>query len=469
MSGILRWNFSRQQCWPGVQGNWTLKFHQKLWKTHDDHRGQFPILTCPSPVRQIADDYNDILQGHYQAFVAILCGVVFGIGNLSNIFRFLFFAPSVSALDRLLNDDGEIWKKLNRRHRRRLLRLLPRILEDPDRYMWAIDDTIIAHSGRNIWGTYYWHDHNTGGTTYGHKLMVVGLVDRKRKVLIPVFWEVLHRENKTDSKVHEKGWQVAIKLLQGSLDVGFPKLLVVADSWFAGEDFFAALRELDLKFVIELKSSRNIVGHGRRSLKMRLDDFFKSISRHGIFYHGKKKWAASAVLLFKDAKQKMRVVAVANRKGLSQEPFAFYATYELTWDAAKLWAASRDRWAIEVQFRELKQLFTLGEVAVRSQNAVETTISVAAIALTMIRLEQLSQVDAKFENQYVQPIPAGAIVRDLQLQSLTSSISKLANLESSDFERFRVRINPANFGRKPTGTWKKPVTGSGGPIQVKAA
>jgi SRSO17 transposase len=429
---------------------------------------QFPVLSCPGPVRQVADDYNDIVGEHYQAFTAILCGFVFGIGNLSNIFRFFFFSPSVSSLDRLLNDDGEIWKKLNRRHRRRLLRLLPKILENPDRYMWAIDDSIIPHSGRNIWGTYYWHDHNTGGTTYGHRLMVVGLVDRSRKVLIPVFWEILHREDKTDpTKTHEKGWEVSIKLLQETLAIGFPKLLVVADSWFAGEEFFAALKELDFKFVIELKSNRTVVGHGRRSLKMRVDEFFKTIFRHKIFYHGKKKWAASAVLMFKDAKHRMRVVAVANKKGLAEEAFAFYATYELAWDAAKLWAASRDRWAIEVQFRELKQLFTLGEVAVRSQNAVETSISVAAIALTMIRLEQLSRVDAKFENQYVQPIPAGAIVRDLQLQSLACSISKLAKIDSKEFESFTKRINPGNFGRKPTESGINHKTGSGGHIYGK--
>lgn len=431
---------------------------------------QFPVLSCPSAIRQIADDYNDILHGHYQAFTAILCGFVFGIGNLSNIFRFFMFSPSVSSLDRLLNDDGEIWKKLNRRYRRRILRLLPKILKEPDRYMWAIDDTIISHCGRHIWGTYYWHDHNTGGTTYGHRLMVVGLVDRRRKVLIPVYWEIMHREDKADkTKTHEKGWEVSVKLFLESLSMGFPKLLVVADSWFAGEDFFASLKKLNFKFVIEIKSNRTVVGHGRQSLKMRVDDFFKSISRHGIFYHGKKKWAASAILIFKDATQKMRVIAVANRKGLAEESFAFYATYELTWDAAKLWAASRDRWAIEVQFRELKQLFTLGEVAVRSKNAVETTISVAAIALTMIRLEQLSQVDAKFENQYVQPIPAGAIVRDLQLQSLSRSISKLATLESSEFEKFRVRINAENFGRKPTEVGKNHKIRSGGSIQRKIA
>lgn len=429
---------------------------------------QFPVLSCPPLIRQVADDYNDLLGSHYSAFAALLCGAVFGIGVLSNIFRFLMFSPSVSTLDRLLNDESDLWQKLNRRHRRRVLRMLPKLIAEPARYMWAIDDTLIERSGKNVWGTYWWHDHNTDGYVFAQKLLVLGLVDRKRKVLIPVFWEMLHREGKNDQiKIHEKGWQVAVKLLQQAITAGFPKLLVVTDSWFAGEEFFSSLRELEFPFVIEIKSNRKVVKHGRQNLQARVDEFFKSRFRHKIFYHGVKKWAAEAIVMFNEGKHKMRIVAVANRKGLVEEAFAFYVTYELTWDAAKLWAASRDRWAIEVQFRELKQLFTLGEVAVQSRQAVETSISVAAIALTMIRIEQLSQADTKSENQYVRPIPAGAIVRDIQLQSLTRSISKLATNDSVDFEKFTTRINQENFGQKPTGSRRILQTRSDGCVHRK--
>lgn len=431
---------------------------------------QFPVLTCPSVVRDTADDFSDLFPKHYRSFVSILCGAFFGISCLSNILRYFGFSDSVSSMSRFLNDEGSLWEKLNRRHRRRLLRLLPKIQIDPDRYMWAIDDTLIKRSGRSIWACDWWHDHTTNSTVWGQKLLVLGIVDRKRKILIPVYWEMLHREDKKDkSKSHEKGWEVALKLLNLSTEAGFPKLLVVTDSWFAGEDFFCKLKKSGFKFVIEIKSNRIVVQNERQSLHESIAEFFKCKKRHKIIYHGIPKWATAAVVRFNEGKEKMRVAAVANRKGQSEEAFAFYVTYELAWDAAKLWAASRDRWAVEVQFRELKQLFTLGEVAVQSKQAVETSISVAVIALTTIRLEQLSQADVKSENQYVRPIPAGAIVRDIQLRSLASSIAKLTENKNGELEKIRERINIENFGQKPTLSRKNHKRSSEKHIQKKCA
>jgi hypothetical protein len=76
--------------------------------------------------------------------------------------RYFLFSPSVSSLDRLFNDE-KIFQKLNRHHRRRILKILKNLKLNPSRYIWAIDDTLIPHWGKNIWGTYNWKDHNTNG------------------------------------------------------------------------------------------------------------------------------------------------------------------------------------------------------------------------------------------------------------------------------------------------------------------
>ncbi len=88
---------------------------------------------------------------------------------------------------------------------------------------------------------YWWHDHNTKGSVHRHKLLVLGIVDRDRKLLNSVFWEVLHQENKGHEDQHEKVWQVALRLLDAAIDFGFPKFAVRADSWFACEELFEAL------------------------------------------------------------------------------------------------------------------------------------------------------------------------------------------------------------------------------------
>ena len=419
---------------------------------------QVPVLSCPAEIRKIADEFKDLVGSHYSAFSAILCGAIFGVGNLSDIARYFVFSPSVSSLSRLFSEE-EIYPRLNRRHRLKILNLIRKSEKDPKRYIWAIDDTLISHWGKEIWGADYWYDHTTGATVYGHKLMVLGLVDRKMKILIPVFWEVLHREIAGYEDLHEKGWEVAIKLLKNAKEYGFPSLTVCADSWFAGEEFFEALSGPDLKlnYVCEIKSNRKVVRFEKdNNLNISVDKFFENYKRKKIFYKDNKKWAAEAVLLFKDAKTARKTVAVANKKKLEKNPFAYYVTNQLTWSASTVWAISRDRWAIEVQFRELKQSFTLGGSAVRSKQAVETSISIAMIALTVIRLEQLARIDAN-EDQYVRPIPAGTIVREYQLQSLVRSISKLASPYYPKLkEKLRARLNPENISRKPTEKNKNP-------------
>lgn len=372
-------------------------------------------------------------------------------------------------MGRFYGEEG-LAPRLNRRHRRRLLRLMEKLREDPGRYMWVVDDTLIPHWGRKIWGTYAWHDHNTGGTVYGHKLLVLGLVDRRRKLLIPVFWDILHREIEGHEDQHEKGWEVALRLLREATKFGFPKLLVVADSWFAGEEFFDGLRASELPFVVEIKSNRKVMGQLRSDTQdVRIDKYFAKKPRQRIDYCGKKKWAAERSLYFKDSARKLKVAAVANEKDLDQECFAFYVSDRLTWNAQKLWAAARDRWTIEVQFRDLKQIFTLGESALRSRYSVETSISVSVIALTAVRLEQM-HLAGRNENQHARPIPAGNIVREYQLRSLVESVSKLASHRSIPaVETLKRRLTPENLHRKPTEARRARASRDGWPQTRKSA
>jgi hypothetical protein len=411
----------------------------------------FPVISCPKEIREEADMFKGSVGIYYKAFTAVLCGYIFGFSSLSDIVRYFFFSPSVSTMDRFFQSDT--YKQLNRYHRRRLLKLHQKVSNDINRYAWAVDDTIISHWGKKIWGTYYWKDHNTGGNVWGHKLMVLGLIDKKRKVLIPVFWELLHREGQEDlGAKHKKGNNVAYDLLAQATEMGFPKYPVVMDSWFAGKELFEKLDNNGYKFVIELKNNRKVVKHSRSVLYESISTFFSNRFRHKIYYLNRPKWATCATLLLNNMEKKLKVIAVANKKGLAHECFAYYATNQLAWDATKVWGLSRDRWSIEVQFRDLKQLFTLGGAAMQSKNAVETTISMSVIAMTVVRLKQLAHADAN-ENQHQRPCSASSIVQNYALDSLKRGIHKLASsTDLSAIRKFKVRLRLENFGQKPTFT-----------------
>ena len=407
-----------------------------------------PVVECPKLIRNYCDGFKDLLatMADYQSFVALTCGAVFGIANISMIVRYFLFAPSVSSISRFLDTD-DLAASLNRRHRRRLASIAKKFQENPDRYQYAVDDTLIARSGKSMWGVYSWYDHGLKAHINGHKLLVVGLVDRKRNVLIPLAWEILHRDLSDKVEMspgmvpHRKAWQVALDLLDVIQDEGFPKGVVACDSWFYGAEFFSGLEARGFDYVVEARSSFIVKHHGLKRIDQNLTNFFADRPRQVISSNHKTKFASSAVLTLTDKQLVSKIVAVANRRGVDDQVFAYYASNRLTWDAAKIWQYSRGRWSIEVQFRELKQLFALCEAAVRSQQSVETAVSISMIALTVIRLEQLADADAN-KNQHFRPISAGAIVRDLEMTAISRGILKLAlNPQRPTVAKFQSRYN----------------------------
>ena len=397
--------------------------------------------SCPTALRIVADEFKDLLGKHYRAFVATLCGYFFGLSSFTDIVRYLLFSPSVTDIGRFFNEK-DLYLRLNRRQRRIVQKIMKSKGNGTKRYIWALDDTTVSHYGRSIWGAYWWFDHSINANVFGHKLLVLGLVDTVTNVFIPIKWEILHRDDGTIN--HEKGWEVGIRLLKEALKEKFPNVPFVADSWFACEEAFQILNEMGIRFVMEIRNNRVIERHGKKKLGINVKAFFANIRRTKIHSKNKHKWASSATLVLKDSVLKLKKVAVANRKGMTDHPFSYYVSNQLTWDENKIWSLARYRWAIEVQFRELKQLFALGEAAVRSKQAVETSISISMISLTVVRQFQQENADAS-KNQHERPQPASSIVNGIKLNSFKVFISKLAPPgEVVFFNKFRSRFSKKN-------------------------
>ena len=103
-----------------------------------------PVVECPKLVRDFCDGFKDLVskKGDYRSFVALVCGAVFGAGNMSDISRFFMFSPSVSQMSDFLGSE-DLSTQLSRRLRLRVKALLEKVKTNPERYQFAIDDTLV--------------------------------------------------------------------------------------------------------------------------------------------------------------------------------------------------------------------------------------------------------------------------------------------------------------------------------------
>lgn len=410
----------------------------------------FPAVECPGFVRRYADGFKDIVGQHYREWVSLLAGTVTGLGSLSDAARFLFFSRSVSSLSRFLSSGKA--PEINRRHRRRVRTWALKAMRRPSDFLFVVDDTVLPRRGRKQWAVYTWYDHATKSFTDGHKLLVVGLMCRRRRLVIPIHWQMLHVQSQAPER-YRCATDVALSLLDVLVAEGFPKLTVTADCWFSGEPFYAGLDERGFKFVVENRSDRVVhaVSGTRVAPKTKLPTVFESRVYRSIHYRKRRRFAAESVLTLRSCRTvQLKIVAVKNRV-VDEMPYAFYATNWLAWNAQKVWSISRDRWMIEVLFRELKSLFALGEPAVRTENGIETTVSISMVALTVIRSQQW-EIAAQKRLQDSRPVPALAIVQQSQTKLLHRGISALANPTTGArlYQRISHNLDPRFLRQKPT-------------------
>lgn len=407
---------------------------------------ELPLVYKSEEINNSLLPYKKELGLYFDDFATIANGKIFGIGNFSDVVRATIDSPSVSSLSRFYNEVNP--ESINKIYRRGILEM---VIANPSRYILALDDTIVEKTGKCIWGCYWWFDHCKNATVYGQKILYLGIIDTYTDQFVPLCWEVLHRDldGSDNGSEHETGIDVAKKLLKRLLRLGFPKLPIVFDSWFCSSEFMEYLDEKNISFVSEIKNNRKVTKIRNQIVEISIKDLLRDSPRSKIMYNEKTKWASSSIVNLKGCLIKLKTVLVANNKGLKHDAFAYYVSNRTNWDAAKIWRLSRKRWAIEVQFRELKQLFTLCEAPVRSKQAVEIHLSMSAIALSVIRCQQLAIPDAS-KNQHARPVPALAIVQRIKIEALSSCISNLAYGEQSILRlKVKKKLQLKNYRKKP--------------------
>jgi SRSO17 transposase len=329
--------------------------------------------------------------GNYTNLCALTAYYFLGCENLSELARTCPWSTSVSELSRAIQDFNG-----NRFMRRLRASILKRYKDQPlnaNDFVFAIDDTSNPKYSEKAYRCSRWKSSN--GAYTGQKILVIVLVDIKREIAIPLHY--IFASQKKDPE-YKPLLEHAIDLFKEILNAGFPPLLVAADSWFDGVDFFSQLKSIGLEYAGEVKGKRLVKTNPGPNVRWQyLPKTFKDRQRVRLYTRldsakvkSRKKRAkcgAEAVIKIKNFRQPLKCVAVYNARN-SKQAFAYYASTDVTLTGARLWEISRARWKIECLFRDLKQFLSFGKLPSSSKEAADLAVCIPFLIYTSLRLDK---------------------------------------------------------------------------------
>lgn len=387
-------------------------------------------FTYPDEVRKVADRFKDLFSIcgiDFKIVCCFFCYSLFGCKSLSELVKICPWSPSVSTLNRSFV--GFKPNRAMRRLREQILKKYPNM--NPNDFCYAVDDTANPRYGKTIFKSGRFG--SSGGIYSGQKVLLIVLVDIRRKIAIPLSYAYLTSRKDPN---HIPATEVAINLFEEILESNFPPLPVTADSWFDSFSFMFNLYVLGLSYSGEIKSNRKVIAPSGRKWKS-LQQFFKGMVRR----KSKKKYYSESTGFIRKLELPVKIIAVFNNKN-DKKAFAYYVSTDYSMIGARLWKLSRARWCIECLFRDLKQNLSFGKLPCGGEGASDLSVCIPLIPATSLRL------DPEIWNAY-SGATIGAKVKQFREGSLKKSIEFIAmNADARKVAHFNNRRSSVN--KKPT-------------------
>lgn len=406
------------------------------------------ICKLPGGVRKVGDLYKSLYAASGMGFsemTALFCYFIFGCKSLSELGRILIHSPSVSELSRAVAEFPG--NRFLRRCRRSILRKYEGQLNSDD-FALVIDDTENPRYGRYIYGCGHWVQKHR--SYFGQKILLLALVDIRRNIAIPLNYEFLTNRGQEG---HKSPIEHALSLIDQCLKEGFPRLHVVADSWFDSGELMLQLKTRSITFVVEIKASRKVRGgtgqwvrysalaetFGRPTSKV----YARPLARKRKAGRPAMRFIESKVLQLRTFRTPVKVIAVFNKRK-SRKAFGYFISTDRTMPGARVWNLFRARWAIEVLFRDLKQNLSFGKLPCHGKNASDMAVCLPLILVTSLRLRP--EMWGMEED-----LTIGTMIQRIRSHALDQSFEALAMPTAHKLrERVRARRHQSRIGRKPT-------------------
>lgn len=316
---------------------------------------------------------------------------------------------------------------------------------------FIIDDTMEHHSKFCKWihGVFVLFDHALGTNTKATCIVFLYLSDGAL-IKFPIAFRIYHKgkgklmpwQRGKRNKCFTK-YELAAEMLAWACDIGFPKCIVLADSWYCIEPFIKELRRLELGYVLEIKSDRNVkVAPAQPKLTptgllsknqfdtISLPKFFETVSPSaacGFPARPAEGKSEKVIYHLKVATVQLTCAPGKHRVVESKDPVRGTAKYiitdQLTWEAVKIVSSYRHRWVIEEFFRNAKQLSDMEGVTIRSEQGVALALCLVSWIDSLLHLENHKRCTA--DGLPKEPLTVPSMIRKAQEENLHAFIDRV--------------------------------------------
>jgi len=387
---------------------------------------------------------GELTRLQYDNLTLIATALVLGAKfNLSEISRMWLKEKCVSTLSHFLSE-----AKFSTKEMWHLYALQVKTVYSIKDGYFLIDDTLSHHTDFCKWvhGVFVLFDH-TLKTNLKAICIVFLYYTNGKSVNFPIAFRIFYKDTNvmkwqhSGTHKHKPKYTLATEMLRWALSVGFPRCVVLADSWFGIEPFIKELNNIGLSYVIEIKSNYTTkvaceipkrTPTGRVAKKqydsVRITEFFKNIStivscgfaaeqhkREKTVYHTK-----IATLRLNPISGKHRIVESIQ---VDTGSVKYLLSNELTWESVRILSAYHHRWRIEEFFRNAKQLSDMEGATVRSEQGVTTALCLVSWIDFLLHIESHKRGTAEKLTKESLTIPS--IVRECQYENLKALAQKV--------------------------------------------
>lgn len=273
-----------------------------------------------------------------------------------------------------------------------------------------IDDTKAAKRGKHLQAAFWYFDHLTQRYLWGHQFVCVCLV--YRELIIPYAIELYHSKSDCQARgiPFRKLTSIAEDLLQNMPDFGIAKVYVLADTYYASKRLIHRARQQGFHYVSFLKSNRRIILNGRSTVIRRY------IRRH--VTKARKRTVCVSGVRYRTIRQSGylsgigTVTVIFSQKHGHRGILPVFST-DTTLSTMDIVSMYRERWSIEVLFKEAKQYLGLTAYHHRDEGAVRSHLQLVLCAHALLTHLFLTEQRAQGK-RYTKKVLSSFSIRESQ-------------------------------------------------------